>query len=166
MLLKEEELSYKMGKKSKGRDLAALQNVILSAHTHASFSHSLLWAHQIQSLQKRIRISNEMNRLSNENRNCADTLLQSHIENIVRVCTRCTALEMEATEKMGEGLVKIGADAFAVQLPSYPSSLSPDASVLATPPEMADEQQHLDREIVQLSLRASDLDLKSPRRPR
>lgn len=97
-----------------------------------------------QSLQKRIKISNEINRLQNDTRTCGDALLQDHVSEIVSLCTRCTALEVEASEQLGEGLVKIGADAFTVQ--GGPMS---DGIGNAEPPI-------LDREFVQLAIKESE----------
>ena len=99
---------------------------------------------QQQSLQKRIKISTEIHRLQNDSRSCGDSLLQQHISEIVSVCTRCTALEMEASEQLGEGLVKIGADAFTVQMPGNGSGVNEG------------EPPMLDREFVQLAIQESE----------
>ncbi|KAJ3250152.1 hypothetical protein HK104_007499, partial [Borealophlyctis nickersoniae] len=85
-LHREEDASYKMGKK-KQRDFAALQS----------------------SLNQRMAIADEIKRLTVENQTLHDTLSHRSVEYILENCAGGVRAELETYEMIMEGLKKLGA---------------------------------------------------------
>ncbi|KAJ3047846.1 hypothetical protein HK097_011127, partial [Rhizophlyctis rosea] len=89
-LHREEDVSYKMGKK-KQRDLASLQS---SGY---------------QSLNQRMAIADEIKRLTVENQTLHDTLSHQNVEYVLENCASGVRAELETYETIMEGLKKLGA---------------------------------------------------------
>ncbi|KAJ3098708.1 hypothetical protein HDU96_010977 [Phlyctochytrium bullatum] len=85
-LHKEEESSYRMGKK-KQRDLVTLQN----------------------SLNVRVSLAEEIKRLTLESQNIQDTLAAGSVESILTNCAAGVRAELETYDRIMEGLKKLGA---------------------------------------------------------
>ncbi|KAI8835125.1 hypothetical protein BC829DRAFT_365452 [Chytridium lagenaria] len=83
-LHKEEEASYKMGKK-KQRDLMTLQN----------------------SLNVRVTLADDIKRLTLESQNIQDTLAANSVEAILSNCSSGVRAELETYDKIMEGLKKV-----------------------------------------------------------
>ncbi|KAJ3216117.1 hypothetical protein HDU67_009918 [Dinochytrium kinnereticum] len=98
-LHKEEESSYKMGKK-KQRDLVTLQN----------------------SLNVRVSLADDIKRLTLESQNIQDTLAANSVESILTNCAAGVRAELETYDRVMEGLKKLGA--FATDADSQPYQTS------------------------------------------
>ena len=84
MLQKEEEISYRMGKRNK-RDLQTLQS----------------------SLSRRLKISEEITKLTCENRTLLDEIMQDNLEPILSISSRATRPLLNNYDRIIEGLDKV-----------------------------------------------------------